>query len=196
MRSKKRLTDPSQVPLRMSKREEAEFWSSHEITKEFLDKTERAEANELPPVSKSISVRFDDDVLQRLRKLAAQKRKKYQTLLKEFVVERLYEEEKRQQRPYSVTDQYWHGVTAVSAVPSSAKPAEVAINGQSLPSVNPALLKGGANGTQDILSSRAFSNRIVFQRPCSFLFSNNVSPAVGPTQNLEDPNRLVVHGSD
>lgn len=50
--SKKKLTDPSQVPPLMSKREEAEFWSSHEMTKEFLDKVERAEAEELPPTER------------------------------------------------------------------------------------------------------------------------------------------------
>jgi hypothetical protein len=41
-------------------------------------------------------VRFDEDVLKRLRALARKKGKGYQTLLKEFVVERLYEEEKRE----------------------------------------------------------------------------------------------------
>lgn len=42
------------------------------------------------------AVRFEDDVLQRMRALAAKKRMGYQTLLKAFVLERLYEEEKRE----------------------------------------------------------------------------------------------------
>jgi hypothetical protein len=42
-----------------------------------------------------IAVRFDQFTLRRLRTLAALHNKGYQTLLKEFVVERLYEEEKR-----------------------------------------------------------------------------------------------------
>ncbi len=41
-------------------------------------------------------MRFDDDTLGRLRFLAEKKHKGYQTLLKEFVTERLYEEEKRE----------------------------------------------------------------------------------------------------
>lgn len=43
-----------------------------------------------------IAVRFDQFTLKRLKTLAALHNKGYQTLLKEFVVERLYEEEKRE----------------------------------------------------------------------------------------------------
>jgi predicted DNA binding CopG/RHH family protein len=43
-----------------------------------------------------IAVRFDKFTLERLRALAARRNTGYQTLLKEFVVERLYEEEKRE----------------------------------------------------------------------------------------------------
>jgi hypothetical protein len=43
-----------------------------------------------------IAVRFDQFTLKRLQALAALRNKGYQTLLKEFVVERLYEEEKRE----------------------------------------------------------------------------------------------------
>jgi hypothetical protein len=42
-----------------------------------------------------IAIRFDQFTLQRLKTLAALHNTGYQTLLKEFVVERLYEEEKR-----------------------------------------------------------------------------------------------------
>jgi predicted DNA binding CopG/RHH family protein len=43
-----------------------------------------------------IAVRFDEFTLKRLRSLAARRNTGYQTLLKEFVAERLYEEEKRE----------------------------------------------------------------------------------------------------
>jgi hypothetical protein len=42
-----------------------------------------------------VAIRFDQFTLTRLRALGALHNKGYQTLLKEFVVERLYEEEKR-----------------------------------------------------------------------------------------------------
>jgi predicted transcriptional regulator len=41
-------------------------------------------------------VRFDDSTVRRLKVLAERRHKGYQTLLKEFVAERLYEEEKRE----------------------------------------------------------------------------------------------------
>ncbi len=193
--SKKRLTDPSQVPPHMSKREEAEFWSSHEITKEFLGKAKRAAAGELPLPSKSISVRFDDDVLQRLRKLAAQKRKKYQTLLKEFVIERLYEEEKRQQGAYLATDQFRYGVTAISAVSSSARPTEAAVNSQSLSFVNLAWMRGRTNEAQDILGFTASSNAITSQCSRPLHSSNDGGLAIGVKQNLDKTDQFVAHGS-
>jgi hypothetical protein len=43
-----------------------------------------------------IAIRFDQFTLMRLKALAASRNTGYQTLLKEFVVERLYEEEKRE----------------------------------------------------------------------------------------------------
>ncbi len=54
---------------------------------------------DMPPVrarTTPVAVRFDQDVVKRLKALAAKKHKGYQTLLKEFVAERLYEEEKRE----------------------------------------------------------------------------------------------------
>jgi hypothetical protein len=43
-----------------------------------------------------IAIRFDQFTLKRLKALAAVRNTGYQTLLKQFVVERLYEEEKRE----------------------------------------------------------------------------------------------------
>jgi predicted DNA-binding protein len=43
-----------------------------------------------------LSVRFDDETIRRLKAVSEKKNKGYQTLLKEFVTERLYEEGKRE----------------------------------------------------------------------------------------------------
>ncbi|HWY19167.1 MAG TPA: hypothetical protein VNY27_10720 [Solirubrobacteraceae bacterium] len=48
-----------------------------------------------PSRTTPIAIRFDQFTLMRLKSLAAARNTGYQTLLKEFVVERLYEEEKR-----------------------------------------------------------------------------------------------------
>ena len=90
------------IPAFQSEREEHDFWSTHAFSEEFMDKAiERAKHEEIPapPVRKrstSTSLRLDEDTLSRLKQLAQKKGKGYQTLLKEFVVERLYEEEKRE----------------------------------------------------------------------------------------------------
>jgi predicted DNA binding CopG/RHH family protein len=49
-----------------------------------------------PSRTTPIAIRFDQFTLMRLKSLAASRNTGYQTLLKEFVVERLYEEEKRE----------------------------------------------------------------------------------------------------
>ena len=99
MKDMKQIKDPSEIPPDMSEEEAREFWDTHEITEEFLDKAEPVPEDMLPPArprTRPIAVRFDDDTLGRLRFLAEKKHKGYQTLLKEFVTERLYEEEKRE----------------------------------------------------------------------------------------------------
>ena len=49
-----------------------------------------------PSRTTPIAIRFDQFTLMRLKSLAASRNTGYQTLLKEFVIERLYEEEKRE----------------------------------------------------------------------------------------------------
>ena len=69
---------------------------------EFLDQQARREKalrmQDMirPGRTTPIAVRFDQFTLMRLKALAAARNTGYQTLLKEFVIERLYEEEKRE----------------------------------------------------------------------------------------------------
>ncbi len=88
-----------EIPQFGSEEEEADFWDTHSFSEELLNSLPPVPDEELPPVrdrTKPVSVRFDADTLARLKSLARKKRKGYQTLLKEFVMERLYEEEKRE----------------------------------------------------------------------------------------------------
>jgi hypothetical protein len=80
--------------------EEHAYWSTHSFGERLLDQMRPLDEldDELPPPrerTRPVAIRFDDDVINRLKALARLKHKGYQTLLKEFVVERLYEEEKR-----------------------------------------------------------------------------------------------------
>ena len=80
--------------------EAATFWDTHGPSERFLREAELLDDPAwLPPPrprTTPVAIRFDQDVVTRLKALATKKHKGYQTLLKEFVSERLYEEEKRE----------------------------------------------------------------------------------------------------
>jgi predicted DNA binding CopG/RHH family protein len=81
----------------LSDEEQIEYLEEHGVTEEFLENTEQVRDDERPrPRSKPINIRFDDFTLERLSDLAAKRNVGYQTLLKQFVTERLYEEEKKE----------------------------------------------------------------------------------------------------
>ncbi len=86
-----------EIPVFVSEDEEHRFWQTHELADELWDALPPVPEAELPqPRTKPVPVRFDEDVLRRVKALAAKRHTGYQTLLKQFVVERLYEEEKRE----------------------------------------------------------------------------------------------------
>jgi predicted DNA binding CopG/RHH family protein len=93
----KPIDDLSDIPENLSDEEQIEFLETRGVSEEFLEKTKPVPEDERPrPRSRSITLRVDDFTLGRLKGLAERRNVGYQTLLKEFVVERLYEEEKRE----------------------------------------------------------------------------------------------------
>jgi hypothetical protein len=90
-----------EVPRFATEAEEAHFWGTHAFGPEMLQEAEAGDLSFddfLPPPrprTAPISIRLDGDTLARLKVLARRRHKGYQTMLKEFVSERLYEEEKR-----------------------------------------------------------------------------------------------------
>lgn len=92
------IKNPSEIPEGMTDQDSAEFWDNHELTEDFLLNTSSLAEDEMPPKrtdAKTITIRMDVDIFERLQELADRKHKGYQTLMKQFVIERLYEEEKR-----------------------------------------------------------------------------------------------------
>jgi predicted DNA binding CopG/RHH family protein len=88
-----------EVPSFESEAEESAFWATHDLSDELLARMKPDADPELPPPrprTRPIAIRFDESTLRRVKALAARRGKGYQTLLKEFVSERLYEEEKRE----------------------------------------------------------------------------------------------------
>lgn len=89
-----------EVPDFASDEAAAVFWETHCFGPRWFENVPEITSDpDLPsprPRTRPISVRFDADTITRLQAIAAKKNKGYQTLLKEFVAERLYEEEKRE----------------------------------------------------------------------------------------------------
>lgn len=86
------------IPAFANEDEEHRYWSTHGLGNALLDTMEPVEGEGFPPPrprTKPVPIRFSEDVITRAKVLAAQRHTGYQTLIKEFVVERLYEEEKR-----------------------------------------------------------------------------------------------------
>jgi hypothetical protein len=97
-----------EVPTFRSEAEEADWWSTHDLGEELLAEMKPAPLTEEERQyrrsrTRPVAVRFDESTLERMRALAARRNKGYQTLLKEFIVERLYEEEKREGQVTSFT---------------------------------------------------------------------------------------------
>lgn len=88
-----------EIPAFTTEAEEAECWATHALGKTAWAEMEPIPDDELPPPrprTKPVAIRFDEHTIQRAKALAGKRHKGYQTLLKEFVMERLYEEEKRE----------------------------------------------------------------------------------------------------
>src|ERR687890_540386 len=96
-REPKPIDNPRDIPAGLSDEERMAFLEEHGVSEHFLKNVEEASEEERPrPRTKPVNIRFDDFTLGRLKGLAERRNVGYQTLLKEFVVERLYEEEKRE----------------------------------------------------------------------------------------------------
>lgn len=90
----------SEIPEDMTEEETVHFWETHAMSEGLMDETYMEDDDDLPPPrkqsTKPINLRIENDLLVRLQKVADIKNIPYQTLLKQFVAERVYEEEKRE----------------------------------------------------------------------------------------------------
>ena len=98
------IYSPDDVPEFASERDEVDFWDLHTWSDELMDEAAKQPRNPLlpppreegkPPPLRPTSLRLDRHTTDRLRTLAKRKGMGYQTLLKQFLLER-YEEEKRE----------------------------------------------------------------------------------------------------
>ncbi len=95
------INSKNQIPKFANEAEEREFWQTHSFGPGLVvskpdDFPFALPATKPRPAStKATSIRLGNDLERRLKLVANKKGMPYQTLLKEFVIERTYEEEKR-----------------------------------------------------------------------------------------------------
>ncbi len=120
-----------EVPTFASEAEESAFWATHQLDEVLLAQMTPEADESLPaprPRTKPIALRFDETVILRAKAVASRRGKGYQTLLKEFVSERLYEEEKREgivgnlpREAHTLERQFGHRDAARSARPKQKR---------------------------------------------------------------------------
>jgi predicted DNA binding CopG/RHH family protein len=83
------VTDWETVPLFTNLAEEAQFWEGHQIGLRLMQSSlASTDTNE----STTITLRMDPRMLSRLKRLARQRYLNYQSMLKQWVAERLEKE--------------------------------------------------------------------------------------------------------
>jgi predicted DNA binding CopG/RHH family protein len=83
------VTDWEAVPIFASMAEEARYWESHQIgVRQMQTSLVGTDTNE----STTITLRMDPRMLSRLKRLARQRYLNYQSMLKQWVAERLEKE--------------------------------------------------------------------------------------------------------
>ncbi len=90
-----------EIPKTMTEAEEQAFWESHELGEEIAFEPIPEDDPEAPPArsrdkTRVTPIRFTEKDLERYKRMAKIKGVGYQTLIKQFASERLYEEEKRE----------------------------------------------------------------------------------------------------
>lgn len=92
-----RVEDPKDVPTFKTEADEADFWANHELGDELLERMSPERQDVLPAPrrrAKPISLRMDPVLLDALKNEATARSMPYQSLLKQYLVERLADEDR------------------------------------------------------------------------------------------------------
>jgi hypothetical protein len=92
------------IPVFTSEAEEAAYWGTHTLSEQLLKQMQPLSEDDAPRPRKSraISIRIDEGLLERLQTLADQAHRPYQSLLKQFLSERIELEESKAQTTTAV----------------------------------------------------------------------------------------------
>jgi hypothetical protein len=81
----------SDIPTFSSEKKEAEFWQTHELDASLLAESL---VNSDQSDSTTVSIRFDPRMLSRLKRIARSRYLNYQSMIKQWLAERLEQEGK------------------------------------------------------------------------------------------------------
>lgn len=101
------IEDLADIPVFTSEEEEAAYWGTHTLSEKLLKQMQPLSDDDAPRPRKSraISLRIDEGSLERLQALADQAHRPYQSLLKQFLLERIELEESKAQKAAAVARQ-------------------------------------------------------------------------------------------
>ncbi len=87
------VTSWSQIPSFDDERQEAEFWTGHELAGRLMaNSVHKPDSRE----STTITLRFDPRMLSRIKRMARSRFLNYQSMMKQWLAERLEDEIRRQ----------------------------------------------------------------------------------------------------
>jgi len=87
------ITHWSQIPAFSDEAEEARYWETHELDARLMaTSVHEADARE----STTITLRFDPRMLSRIKRIARSRFLNYQSMMKQWLAERLEEEMRKQ----------------------------------------------------------------------------------------------------
>jgi len=121
--SQKEIQSWDEVPVLASEEEERAFWRTHTLGEKLLAQIAKGPPDpDLPPPrrrtgAQPISVRVDADLLRRLKVIARERNVGYQTLLKQWLAERLAVEEAREASEH--TTAWWDATNRETADPEA-----------------------------------------------------------------------------
>ena len=88
----KSISSWSAIPDFSSEEDEAKFWKSHELTPGLMRASEHAPDSR---ESTTITLRFDPRMLSRIKRIARSRFLNYQSMMKQWLAERLEDELRR-----------------------------------------------------------------------------------------------------
>lgn len=98
----KTINSRDEIPVFKNDAEEAKFWATHEMGEKMFENAGSdplagmtIERSRFRSGTEQTNIKLEIETKERLKRVAKAKGMPYQTLLKAFVLERLYEEEKR-----------------------------------------------------------------------------------------------------